>query len=73
MSKELPYNKAIGPHHEKTCLLHMRKQRRRSAVPDLRDNCEAEADQGIRIVFAIKIEELLFYLNLKFQSSSHLM
>ena len=51
------------PHHEKTGILHMRKQRRRSAVT---------AKLISAFVFATRIVQSLFYLNPKFQASSHL-
>ena len=49
------------PHHEKTCFLHVRKQRRRSAA------------QISTFVFTIWIVQSLLFLNLKFQASSYLL
>ena len=54
------------PRHEKTCFLHMQKQRCRAAV--LRTVQLISA-----FVFTSKIVQSLFYLNLKFQASSHLL
>ena len=51
------------PRYEKTVFLHMRKQRRRSAAQLLIS----------AFVFAIRIVQSLFYLNPKFQASSHLL
>ena len=47
------------PCHEKTGFLQMRKQRRRSA--------------SSAFVFAIRIVQFLYYVNPKFQASSHLL
>ena len=51
------------PRREKTGLLHMRKQRRRSASLKLIS----------AFVFATEIVRSLFFLNLKFNASSHLL
>ena len=54
------------PPHEKSNNLHMRNQRCRSA--------SQFADQLINaFVFATRIVQLLFFLNLKFPASSHLL
>ena len=50
----------IGPCHEKTVFLHMRKQRRRSATRLLR-----------AFVFATPIVQSLYFLNPKFQASNN--
>ena len=47
-------------HHEKTGFLPMQKQKRRSA-------------SQITFVFATRIVQFLFFLNPKFQASSHLL
>ena len=53
------------PRHEKTCFLHMQKQRRRSAFAVIAKLIRA-------FVFATKIVQSLYFLNPKFQVSSHL-
>ena len=52
------------PRHEKTCVLHMHKQRRRSAA-------RLTAQQISTFVFAKEIVQPPFFLNMKFQASSH--
>ena len=49
----------LEPRYEKTGILHMRKQRRRSAA------------LNSAYVFAIWIVQTHFYLNPKYQASSH--
>ena len=51
------------PHHEKTRFLQVRKQRRRSVTAQLNS----------AFVFPTQIVQFLFFLNLKFQASSHLL
>ena len=51
--------------YEKTSFLHMRKQRRRSASRSTAKLINA-------FVFATRIIQSLYFLNLKFQNSSHL-
>ena len=50
------------PRCEKFGFLHMRKQRRRSAAQLIK-----------AFVFAVRIVQSLYYLNRKFQASSHLL
>ena len=52
------FHLSYEPRYEKTSFLHMRKQRRRSAIS--------------AFVFATRIVQSLFLLNPKFQASSHL-
>ena len=54
----------IEPRYEKTGFLHVRKQRRRSA---------STAKLISAFVFATRIVQSLFFLNPKFQASSHLL
>ena len=55
------------PRREKTNVLHMRKERRRSL------GFVVFAKLISAFVFATKIFQSLYFLNLKFQASSHLL
>ena len=57
------------PRHEKTCFLHMQKQRCRSAA---QLHCMVTS-QLISVVFATKIVQSLYFLNPNFQASCHLL
>ena len=56
----------IEPHHEKTCSMQMQNQRRRSAA-------QLHAQLISAFVFATQIVQSLYFVNLKFQASSHLL
>ena len=55
-ARSIPYE----PHHEKTCYLHMRKQR-----------CRSAAQLISAFVLATQLVQSLFFLNPKFPASSH--
>ena len=57
------------PHHEKTGFWHMRKQRRRSAFISFAVTVKLIS----AFVFATRIVQSLYFLNPKFQASSHLL
>ena len=59
------YEGKYEPHHEKTCFLHICKNK---GTVQLRDNHAAD----LRLCFSY-IEQSLYFLNLKFQTSSHLL
>ena len=61
VSREYVIIMIIELRHEKTSFMHMRKQRRRSA------------SLFNAFVFATRIVQSLYFLNLKFQASSHLL
>ena len=61
----LPHHR-YGPRCEKTGFLHMRKQKRRSALGSFVKLISA-------FVYATQIEQSLFFLNPNFQASSHLL
>ena len=63
------FNKAeaFEPRCEKTGFLHMRKQRRTQI------SCAVTAQLISAFVFAIRIKQTPYYLNPKFQASSHLL
>ena len=65
--KKREYKKVLTyePRHEKTGFLHMRKQRRRSV-------CAVTAQLISAFGFATLIVQSLYFLNMKFQASSHL-
>ena len=62
-NREYMYLPVLEPCHEKTWFLHIQKQRRRSASLQ---PCSA-------FIFATEIEQTLYFLNLKFQASIHLL
>ena len=61
-------SRLFEPHREKTGFLHMRKQRHRSA-----SRFAVTAKLISAFVFATRIVQSLYFLNLKFQSSYHLL
>ena len=56
------------PRYEKTGFLHIRKQKRRTQI-----SCAVTAQLISAFDFAVRIVQSLYYLNPKFQASSHLM
>ena len=61
----MKYKRSLEPRHEKTCFLQIVKTK-------MQISCEVTAQLISAFVFATQIVQSLFYLNLKFQASSHL-